>query len=231
MKRIILVIGIVLLTACATGSALKKSDSTLDTSKQSVLLLSVDLGRQSASRYIPRPQVMRFAYKDAQGKSAIKAIVIDKDAGNAESEVSNKFLLSAFLDPGKYKLESIIGRANAFPFIGYFWLPVLQEIEVPENSVVYLGNINAKLRPRVGDEFRAGSVIPLVDQSATGISGSTFDVEISDASEKDIGEFKNNFPVLQHAEVTRQILSPFDRERVQSWWQTDGKSEENRSPE
>lgn len=206
MKKIILVLAVVFLTACASGGSLKKSDSTLDTSKQSVLLLSLDLGRHIASRYIPYPQAIRFAYKDAQGKYAIKAIVVDKDAGESASEISNKFLLSASLEPGRYKLESIIGRANAFPFIGHFWLPLLLEFDVPVNSVVHVGHINAMLRPRVGEEFRAGSVIPLLDQSATGISGSTFDVEVSDATEKDISEFKDNFPVLQNFEINKQIL-------------------------
>lgn len=224
--RVLLLLAVMVLTSCATNSvSLTKSTTTLDTSKQSLILLGLNIGRDAPSRYIPTPQFIRVKYKNADGKDSVKAFWINKDAGEATSESNNKFLLSISLDPGSYQLETIGGRANAFPFIGRFLLPLLLKFDVPQNSVVYIGQVNAKLRPRVGEEFRAGSVVPLIDQAAAGISGSTFDVEIADGGDTEINSFKNNFPILEKVEIKKELLPVFDRAYVQAWWQSNGEIE------
>jgi hypothetical protein len=89
----------------------------------------------------------------------------------------------------------------------------------PETKVSYLGAIQGTVRERQGDEFRAGSVIPLIDQSVAGASGGTFEVAVVDNYETDIKTFKKLFPAIQNVEVQRSILPPFDRQKAQAWWE------------
>ena len=65
--------------------------------------------------------------------------------------------------------------------------------------------------------------MPLIDQSVTGISGGTFDVTIRDGSEADLPTFTTRFPVLNNRSIQKSILSPWDREKAQAWWENGGK--------
>ncbi|MBS0338908.1 MAG: hypothetical protein JSS56_00170 [Proteobacteria bacterium] len=82
---------------------------------------------------------------------------------------------------------------------------------VPPQSVVYLGRISAHLRDRKDTEFRAGSLIPLIDQAALGISNATFDVAVSDQSSVDLPRFKQEFAALRTQAIQTQLLPAYDR--------------------
>ena len=64
-------------------------------------------------------------------------------------------------------------------------------------------------------EFRAGPLIPLLDQAATGVSTGTFDVVLDDASATDIALFRSMFPALGEMPIETTLLTPFDRARVE----------------
>ena len=93
-----------------------------------------------------------------------------------------KYFIIIDSEPGKVTLKSM-------RFLR--WLPPLlkarvhlhfqNEIDVSQNKIVYIGNINAMIKPRVSDDQpRAGSMFPLVDQAVAGFSNGTFEVEVSD---------------------------------------------------
>ncbi|HUS23544.1 MAG TPA: hypothetical protein VM369_01240, partial [Candidatus Binatia bacterium] len=86
------------------------------------------------------------------------------------------------------------------------------------HAVVYLGRITAVMRERAGGEFRAGPVTPLIDQAATGISSSTFDVTTSEEP-GDLRSMRSNFVALREQPVTAVPLPAFDRARAQRWWE------------
>jgi len=138
-------------------------------------------------------------------------------------EESHKvYLARVALTPGSYELVRVFGDANGFPFHGWFDVPLNSPLTVTPNTVTYIGRVNAKLRPRQENEFRAGPVLPLVDQAVTGISSSTWDIAIDNQAEKDLAHFRNSFPALAAITIAVEPLPSFDREKAQKAWE-DGK--------
>ena len=101
----------------------------------------------------------------------------------------------------------------------YFFAPIHEELKSSEQGIYYLGNINATVRKRNENEFKAGPSIPLIDQAFAEASNGTFDILISDQWEVDGPEFKEAFPVLSQANIEKRILPKFDRDRAQKWWE------------
>lgn len=219
-------IGVLFLVGCAnmTPMAVNKQTKNVDVTSKSVVLMTLDLARPEASRYIPHPLSVVFTKIDGPATPERQVFKVDGDAGSADSKLHNKFLLRFALEPGQYEMSTVFGMANAFPIIASFQVPLLMQINVSPKSVTYVGRVNALMRPRVGNEFRAGSVIPLIDQAAAGVSGGTFDITVVDASKEDIPEFKSTFSSLATTEIRTELLPAFDRSKAQKWWENDGKS-------
>ena len=91
-----------------------------------------------------------------------------------------------------------------------------------------MGRVTARLRPRKEGEFRAGLVIPLIDQSVTGMSTGTWDVTVEDMLQKDLALFRANYPALGNVSIDSEPLPPFDRAVVQRWW--DGQPTNEQKP-
>ena len=138
---------------------------------------------------------------------------------NAVGPDGQDYLLRMAIPPGKYRVMAITGSGNLAIFPGMFQIPLQIDVDVAPGTVSYWGRIEGKTRERVGDEFRAGPVIPLIDQAATGWSGSTWDVVVRDACESDLQRFRASFPALKSVSVKKEILS-FDRARAQAWWES-----------
>lgn len=120
----------------------------------------------------------------------------------------------------------VTGSASAFPITSMFLVPLMADLQVKPNSVTYVGRVTAKLRDRVGGEFRAGPVIPLLDQAVSGMSGGTWDIAIENQGDKDIGLFRAAYPVLNKVTIDSAPLPAFDRAAVQRWWDGEVKSAE-----
>lgn len=209
------------LAGCATVNpmAFDKDAKTIDTSEKSVVLMAVEVSRSDDSRYVPKPFVVKLEQPNAQSKEERQNFKLDEDEDTVKEGDRIVYLTRMALKPGQYKLGDVTGQAKGFPFIGTFVVPLLMDLEVKPNSITYVGRLTAKLRPRQGEEFRAGPVIPLIDQSVTGLSGGTWDVTTEDLSEKDLALFRSNFPVLTTATIENAPLPPFDRAAVQRWWE------------
>ena len=115
--------------------------------------------------------------------------------------------------------------AAAFPFVGQFFIPVIADFEVRPDAVSYAGHLKAVMRDRREGEFRAGSVIPLIDQSATGMISHSWDVVIDDRSGSDLALFKDHIPALAAVNITVDPLPPWDRAAAQHRW--DGQAEKD----
>jgi hypothetical protein len=218
-------LGVLFLVGCAnmTPMAVNKQTKNVDVNSKSIVLMTLDLARPETSRYIPHPLSVFFTKTDEQGKPLTQVFKVDDDAGSTDSKLDNKFLLRFALEPGQYEMSTVFGMAKAFPVVATFQIPLLMKINVSPKSVTYVGRVNALLRPRVGNEFRAGAVIPLIDQAVAGVSGGTFDITVVDASKEDIPEFKSTFTSLAATDIRTELLPPFDKSKVQSWWENDGK--------
>ncbi|NOT15837.1 MAG: hypothetical protein HOP21_09760 [Methylotenera sp.] len=204
--------------------AIKNETKSIDVGAKSILLMPVNISRPVSSRYTPHPLAVKFEKVNASGEKESIMFQADSEVGKVESDLSNKFYMRMALEPGEYTLHTILGNANAFPFNGFFNVPLLLKVTVPQNSIIYLGKIDAILRPRKENEFRAGSVIPLIDQSVTGVSSGTFDISVIDSFDEDISEFKSKFPVLARKEIKKNILPTWEREKAQAWWQGNDKN-------
>jgi len=123
------------------------------------------------------------------------------------------------LDSGKYVLRGFGSLSSSFPFHGSFFTPIHENIATNGPGIFYLGHIEATVRERTGDEFKAGPSIPLIDQAIAGASGGTFDVEITDEWKADEPLFKSAFPTLKTVNIKKKILPKFNKVRAQKWWE------------
>lgn len=224
MKRLLsyLVVCIaVFLTGCASGVKMPLQDEKpLATSAKPILLASIDIKNKYKERYQPQILFVHVA-RMVDGKEELIPFEMDKKGlyWGKEDEDPLKHYVRLELDPGEYRLHGAYAQARAFPIIGFFYLPLHMQFKVTESKVTYLGAIQATVRERQGNEFRAGAPIPLIDQSVAGASGGTFEVAVADNSEADLATFRQLFPAIQEVEIGKSILPPFDRPKVQAWWE------------
>ncbi|MFZ6862781.1 hypothetical protein ACO0K7_09110 [Undibacterium sp. Ji67W] len=224
MKRLItLILAASFLTGCATVNemAFDKKSTSLDTSQKSVVLMTVEVSRSDNSRFVPEPNVVRLDIPGVPDKAGHQNFKINKESDFVATNDHKIYLIRMALPPGTYRLDDVTGFARAFPINGMFMVPLYVNFTVQPNSVTYVGRVNAQLRSRKDGEFRAGPVVPLIDQAAAGMSGGTWDISIDDLAESDIETFRSNFPVLSNLKIEKIILPAFDRQLVQDMW--DGK--------
>lgn len=158
----------------------------------------------------------------AQGSSDAIDFKMD-DLGSDETGTAgagNSYLARVQLDPGEYEILGLRCLNRQFPIIADFFVPLQEKLVVTASGVYYLGHVDAVVRERVGDEFKAGPTIPLIDQAAGGASGGTFDVVISDHWPDDETQFESKFSGLKGVSVQKAIMAPFDRQLAQKWWES-----------
>ncbi|WP_047250337.1 hypothetical protein [Chromobacterium subtsugae] len=212
-----------LLTGCATPTKMAMSENPAAKPSQdnAVYLMTATIKNAYKPSFQPDLLVTHFE-KNGGATSADRInFVMDelaKDKNDAAKD-GHSYLLRFELDKGKYNLRGMTAMANAFIVIGNFFIPLHQELNANEPGLYYLGHVQADVRERQGNEFRAGPPIPLIDQAATGASGGTFDVAIQDAWETDEAKFRKRFPGLADQIIHKAILPPFDRAAAQKWWE------------
>lgn len=202
-----------LLTGCATPLPMALSDAAAPKADKVTVLMSTTLGNDYKPRYQPNLIVVHWEKPDAKEKA--DRLNFQPDAKTsvppAEGDTHKTYLLSFELDPGRHLLASMTSQAMAFPFVGMFSTPLMQDMSFDQPGVYYIGHVQATVKERKEDhELRAGSVIPLIDQAAVGASGGTFDIRIEDRWSADEGKFKAAYPVLDKAEIAKQLLAPHD---------------------
>lgn len=208
-----------ILAGCATVNpmAVDKKTAAIDTSKKSVVLLALDVSRDDNSRYVPKPFVVHIEKPGARDKADRQNFKLREEDKLQLENGDSVYLVRMALAPGEYRLMAVTGNANAFPFNGIFQVPMLLDFNVAPSAISYMGQVTAKLRPRVGEEFRAGPVIPLLDQAVTGVSGGTFDVSVTEAPEK-LSLFRTTYKALANSSIETETLPAFDRAAAQRWW-------------
>jgi hypothetical protein len=131
----------------------------------------------------------------------------------------NTYVFRVLLKQGKYTLRGIQAVGSGFMIKGGCFIPMHTQVEVPIAQVLDLGKVSAVIRERTGNEYRAGSLLPYLDQSVTGFSGGTVDVKYDENQADDIQRIKSMFPALNNSAITKVALSPFDRDAAQKWWE------------
>ena len=210
-----------LLGGCATVNqmAFDKKATTVNMSQKSVVLLALDVSRPDKSRFEPLPFVVNVEKPNAQSKQERQNFKLDKKLDAVQTADGHTvFLARMALEPGPYKLVAVMGSARAFPINGIFQVPLVTTLDVKPGSMMYVGRVTATLRPRQSGEFRAGPLLPLIDQAIAGMSNSTWDVTIQDRSAEDLPLFQQNFKAVATASIVKAPLPPFNRAAAQAWW-------------
>lgn len=209
----------VFFVGCATVNdmAINEDSKTLDLQGKSLLLMHIHVENKYKPSFQPEVIVVNIETPNAKNKQDRQNFKVD-DEGGATGSTGSDYYVRMLIEPGSYIVRGMTGTSKSFPIIANFFAPLHDDITVEKGKVLYLGTVNAVVRERVGDEFRAGPLAPLVDQAIAGYSGGTFDVEIVDNEKKDIDKFKSTFPVLQDTKIEKQVLSKFDRQKAQQWW-------------
>jgi len=215
---------VMLLAAIAAGCAtpmqmgLTRDTKELDTSKESLVLLSAELVNRYKPDYQPNAFMVQVEKPDAK-EAADRLNFLADDEGRSLAPGGNQFLFRMAMPPGRYIVRGIMGFSGNFPVRGNFFVPLHMDIEVTPRSVLYLGRVNAIMRERGETEFRAGAPIPLIDQAVTGFAGGTWDVETRDNSHADVPAMRRVFPALQKVDVRTTLLPRWDRAKAQDWWE------------
>ncbi len=196
-----------LFTGCAsvTPMPLNEDIKELDTTEKSILTGRLRIQNQNKPNHQP----------------TLESVVITK--GEEKYTFTNPTLVSEVESQGKdyfFSLASEPGPANlslmqfistSFLISGSATLQLNQEVVFPESGIAYIGDITATIIPRKDGQPRAGSVIPLIDQSVTGFSSGTFDVQIADNYEEDVQIIKAKFPYMANSEIAKMILPEWKR--------------------
>lgn len=231
IRSIVAAVVCCVVTGCATVNpmAFDKKTTVIDTKEKSILLMAIEVSRSDDSRWVPKPFAVKFAQPGAQSKEERQNFKMSEGNDTVTEGGKTVYLARMALVNGAYKLYDVTGMASAFPLHGFFVVPLNVDLQVKPNSVTYVGRITAKMRDRKGDEFRAGPLLPLIDQAVTGFSGSTWDVSIDNQEQKDLALFRANFPVLKDVAIDVAPLPAFDRAAAQLLW--DGNFEDTKKAE
>lgn len=215
--------GAFLLAGCATPTRMAFGDDAqrADAAAKPVLLMTATFRNTYRPDHQPKLVVVHVERAGAtEAKDRINFTMDDKarmETGQADA--GNTYLLRMELPPGQYQIVGMTSRSGIFPIAGTFYAPLQLPLEVKENGVFYVGRVNATVRERQGNEFRAGPPVPLIDQAVVGASGGTFDIQVVDAQATDEGLFRTRFPALKDVSIRKAMLPAFDRARAQKWWE------------
>jgi hypothetical protein len=212
-----------LMAGCATRTpqAFEKADERLTPSSPPVYLMTATIKNDYKSYYEPRLLVVNVEKAGAKDSADRLNFTMDAPAKYDENdkETGNSYLLRLPLPSGQYELVGLTSLSQRFPINGTFFTPLHHKLDVKAGGVYYLGHVNATVRERQGNEFKAGVSIPLIDQAVAGASTGTWDVEIVDAWATDEALFRARFPALKDAAITKAVLPAWDRAVAQAWWE------------
>jgi hypothetical protein len=220
---LVVLTGALLLAGCATPTQMAFGDDAerLEPKSKPVLLMAVTLKNQYRTSIQPRMIVLHVEKPDAkEARDRLNFRVDEKSRIETDAApTGNTYLLRLPLEPGKYQLMGLSSMGRSFPITGLYFTPMHMPLEVKEGGVYYLGHVQATIRERQGNEFRAGPPLPLIDQALIGASGGTFDVEVIDDQPLDEALFRARFPVLRDVTIRKALLPAFDRAYAQKWWE------------
>lgn len=181
---------------------LGSQSGTVDVSKKSILIAKVAVKNDHKPSQQPDLCCI-FLNKDGSDLSFTKPDLV-KTTPSGEKE----YLVSIDIAPGTAKILSfrftreipLVMRATAD-------LIVDKSVEIPGNSIVYLGNISVAIKPKSReDQPSAGLPFPLVDQAVAGFSTGTFEIKIEDRYESDVREFRARYPNMSTMDIAKNIL-------------------------
>ncbi|MBN8429485.1 hypothetical protein JF535_01350 [Microbulbifer salipaludis] len=201
--RLLAVITLAFLTGCASVSKmpLNEKATAIDTSQKSILVGKLSIRNDNKPSHQPNLLAVFVNQNEKDFSFTQPTLIADLDKGGKE------YFISMAVEPGKATLK-LARFMRQVPLLlnAMADLPFEYEIDVPENQVVYIGNINAIIKPRQDEEPRAGLVIPLIDQAVAGFSNGTFEVSITDNYAEDMEALKEKYPHIADHSLAKNLL-------------------------
>ena len=218
-------ISVLFLSACGTTKMPFDNDSEVySATGNPIFLLSATLKNDYKPNYQPKVMDVVLMQK-IPGQEKKQDIFFRTDSKSKVEddtpEKGNSYFLRFELEKGEYVIRDMRGFSNGFMVSGPFFMPMFSEIKATGPGVYYLGHVQAVTRERKpGELSSSGSIFQMpINQLATmptGYNDSTFDVVISDQSEKDIPTFKSKFPALKNVAIQKMILPPVDKAEIKN---------------
>lgn len=205
VSLVFLVLVVFSMAGCASTQpmALNAKTETLDLSETSVALMTLKIANEHNKGF---QSTNCFVYIKDMKTGKAETYIVGKPNHSAKNQF-NDYLVSMKCVPGEHRLQNITGNSNKLFISGTFRIPVSGSFDIQPGKVVYLGRIEAVNRKRVGNQPRAGSVIPLIDQAVSGFSGGTWHINMYDNYEEDIAAFKQKYPLIDNYTVEKMVLS------------------------
>ncbi len=208
-RRLFATFGFMLLAltvfGCASVKHVNTTDETLDLSKNSVLLLKLDTNNLINPIFKPRIEWLHL--KNITTNKSYRVFIPSSGVDIGQSDRVLHWL-AVYLPAGYYKIERIKGSASAILMNAEFDFPTTLNFNLPARSVSYAGTIALSLRelnPDIG-EVRAGSILPLISQTASGFGKGTFDLAL-DSSQDDLRQFRLRKRALANAEIVTDTVT------------------------
>ncbi len=223
ISTVFIILSISLLVGCTAPSKMAFHDDSVspESIKNPIFLMTATLRNDYKTSHQPKLLAVNLEKAVEKGRGERIIFNIDEKSKQESDDpaIGNKYLLRMELESGEYVVRGLTSMSSSFIIRGFFFTPIHEMIKSSEPGIYYLGNIHAVIRERSGKEFKAGPSIPLLDQALIGASGGTYDIKITDQWDIDGPEFKKTFPFLGEVDVKKRILSEFNRERAQKWWE------------
>lgn len=203
---LVFLVGVVFsMAGCASTQPMALSAKTkmLDLSEAPVALMTVKIANEYKPGFQPTDC---FVYMKEMKTGKMRTYIVGKPNQSVKKQF-NDYLVSMKCVPGEHRFQNIGGSSSHFPIYGSFVIPVSNSFDIQPGKVVYLGRIEAVNRKRVGNQPRAGSVIPLLDQGVSGFGGGSWHIKIYDNYEEDVAAFKQKYPFIGNYAVEKVVLS------------------------
>ena len=213
-----------LFAGCTTEKGMANLDNPTLPSQtgKSVYLMTVTLRNTFVTSYQPRLFSVKLSKKTASDNPHFINFEPDPQSRSESNSAATgcSYLLRMELEPGTYTLVGLNCLGQSMTINADFFVPIAARLKTATPGVYYLGHIEATVRERKGDEFRAGgAVLPTQEQRLTGAWGGTFDVVITDQWATDGAKFGAKFPAIAKMAVQKDLLPAFERGRIQAWWE------------
>ena len=195
-----------LLCACTPSMPLVKSSPTIDIANgMGVGIFTMEI-RNDYKNYAPQPISLTVKNTDTRSNVDTQSFSF----GDPEKELGERgyeMTASVALPAGEYYITELAGVARSFPIAGRFYFNPNKRFILKSGELTYLGHLVVRLVERTSnDEERAGPILPVVDQSLTGMSDGTFKIDIHDSFDTDMPILKTRFPALVSKNVGKELL-------------------------
>jgi hypothetical protein len=139
-----------LFSSCASMNhmAISKKTEALDTSQESIGIITAKTSNQISESYEPNIQ---YAMIRSEEKEKTYVFGVQSAKGSIQTD-TGEYIISFQLPPGKYKVKQLYGISGFFPVQGNFQIPLNSEFNLEPNQVAYLGRVEAVNRERKNDE-------------------------------------------------------------------------------